>query len=319
MSRSANYFCLKPFASRHKIQFVNPVFYENKKFRQNTMRTTSKQPFKSIRLSRLFFVAATAMGLMTGASSFGSVTISSPTNSTIDCSGSVSIQGALSCSKSCENGAPVVTITNSRCPGDMYQPSVSASCLSNVWTGTWGTAVDLAKGVNIITAVDDSGGSAQVSVNSNGGQGGNGCTYSWSGQPECTPYYKGFLATNTFCCLEYNLQNNGYYSFEETVSKSGCKYKGVTIEDILPDDFCVYPGESCASLQDVQMQISNSGEGFPTNCTQTVSQVMIIKNIAGIPIGTFHSQAIMVFGDGVNPPFSDTASTDGGSASMSCP
>jgi len=106
-------------------------------------------------------------------SSFGYVSIETVGGSTSVCDSSVSVQGNAGCDN--PEGYPVVTVSNSGCPGDSYEPPVNASWdyYDGAWEGTWGPeGVDLVKGVNVIVASEaECGGSSSITVTSSGGSG----------------------------------------------------------------------------------------------------------------------------------------------------
>jgi hypothetical protein len=228
-------------------------------------------------------VAALITGIwLSGMSSSFGITIGLASGSSPDCSGSVSVQGNVSCSKSCEASAPVVTVVNSLCPGNSDQPSVSVSCSGDVWTGTWGpTSISLSKGVNVLTASDDCG-SATLKVTSNGG---GGPSLSWSGTPLCTSSQAGFSSTLTMCCLT---PDGSGYSLSESVTAAGCG-AGLN-QNLNPVPFTVANG--CGSVSDSNY-VARNGR---CNCTRTFSQTLTVKDPSGNVIGTFSDGATVTFG-----------------------
>lgn len=136
---------------------------------------------KSIEIRRTRFIGnrpAVLAALISGlsfvgvGSSLAAVTsISLVPPSTSPGCGPVTLQGGDECQQSCESPGPTVTLTDSLCPGDSYTaPYISSSCQDGDFTGTWQTTVDVAVGVNVITATDDcdDSGDQTISVTSLG-------------------------------------------------------------------------------------------------------------------------------------------------------
>jgi hypothetical protein len=254
-------------------------------------------------------IALVAGMLFTGVSSSFGITIGLASGSSPDCTGSVGVQGNINCSKSCESSSPVVTVVNSLCPGSSDQPSVSASCSGNVWTGTWGPAsISLAKGVNVLTASDDCG-SATLKVTSNGG---SGPSISWSGTPVCTSTHGGFNSTWTVCCLSANTS----YSASESVTASGsCGASG----NINKQPYSFTTGaDGCGSVPDANLARRDSGY---CGCTIDIAQTITIKDSSGSLVGTFNTTGNIAFDACPNPNgnVSVTIGGDGGGDTMHCP
>ena len=150
-------------------------------------------------------------------SSFGDTTIGLSSGSTSpNCSGSVNVEGSVTCDNDCEAN-PVVTVN----PGS-HTPSVDGSCSHGIFYGTWAsTSVSLSKGVNVITSSDDCDSTpATLKVTSNGG---SGPSIEWSGTPEPCSEHLGFESTLKVCCLTPGqpLTSSGTYSISESISVTG--------------------------------------------------------------------------------------------------
>ena len=168
---------------QQKLIHMNPI-------RINTITLFGNTSFGAIAL-------IAGVWLNTASSSLG-ITIGLASGSDPNCTGSVSVQGNISCTMTCEGPAPVVTLNNTSCmicSGNGSQPSVNATCSGGLWTGTWGAAsISLAKGVNVLMATDNCG-SATLKITSNGGGG-----PAWS-YAQGTAFRCGIPITITISCL----------------------------------------------------------------------------------------------------------------------